>query len=110
MSLAEEIQYSEQVSRITKVTFGVLSPQKIIEQSVCEIYNHNVTPTPEPGTLLDPRMGPIDRNGENALSKLSLIQDPGNFGHITLAKPVILLQYLQQIIDTLNCVCAKCST
>ena len=110
MSLSQEVEYTDEVSLVTKVRMGILSPQKIREQSVCEIYNHITTPEQLEGTLFDPRMGTSNRSKVNALSNLSMMYDPGNFGHIDLAKPVIQYQYFTQIISTLNNVCSICSS
>lgn len=110
MSLSQEIEYTDEVSQVTKVRMGILSPKKILEQSVCEVYNHITTPDQPEGTLFDPRMGTSNRSKVNALSNLSMMYDPGNFGHINLAKPVIQYQYLASIISTLNNVCSICSS
>lgn len=110
MSLSQEIEYTDEVSQVSKVRMGILSPKKILEQSVCEVYNHITTPDQLEGTLFDPRMGTSNRSKVNSLSNLSMMYDPGNFGHINLAKPVIQYQYLAQIISTLNNVCSICSS
>lgn len=110
MSLSQEIEYTDEVSRVTKVRMGILSPKKILEQAVCMVYNHITTPEQLEGTLFDPRMGTSNRSKVNALSNLSMMYDPGNFGYIDLAKPVIQYQYLNSIISTLNNVCSICSS
>jgi len=110
MSLSQEIEYTEEVSRVTSVKMGILSPQRILEQSVCEVYNHITSPDQVEGTLFDPRMGSSNRTKVNALSKLKMMYDPGHFGHINLAKPVIQYQFLNQIVATLNSVCHACSS
>jgi DNA-directed RNA polymerase II subunit RPB1 len=40
---------------------------------------------------------------------LNNIQTPGYFGHISLARPVFYIQYLNIVINVLRCVCFKCS-
>ena len=40
---------------------------------------------------------------------LDYIQTPGYFGHIELSEPVFYIQYLNQVIKILRCVCLKCS-
>ena len=112
MSLSQEIEYTDEVSQVIKVKMGILSPEKILKQSVCEVYNHILSPDPSQwvGTLFDPRMGARERNKVNALSNLTMLYDPGNFGHIEFAKPVILYHYLGPIISVLNNVCNVCSS
>lgn len=110
MSLSGEIDYTDEVGEVIKVELGLLSPERILEQSVCEIYNHITSPDSAVGTLFDTRMGASSRNKRNAISDLSLMYDPGHFGHINLAKPVIQYPYLSAIINTLNSVCSRCSS
>ena len=75
---------------VTSVQFGVLSPDEIREMSVALIEH------PEPlenktvkiGGLLDPRLGPIDKNTLCSTCNQTMAVCPGHFGHIELAKPV----------------------
>ncbi|MHB1952872.1 MAG: hypothetical protein ACYCOU_03905 [Sulfobacillus sp.] len=108
MSIGETIGFNDKVRRVTAVHFGILSPQRILEQSVCEVYRPINYQDPS-GTLADPRMGVVERNVPNPLSKLSSKYDPGYFGHIVLAKPVIQIQFFNQVIKTLKTVCYICS-
>ena len=94
MSLSREIIYSEDVGRVQKVQFGLLSPERILKQSVCEVTksyrsHDDVMSNNKYNTLHDPRMGTNDRNILNPISKLSVKYDPGHFGHIVLPKPVV---------------------
>ena len=114
MSLSREIIYSEDVGRVQKVQFGLLSPERILKQSVCEVTktyrsNDDVMSNNKYNTLHDPRMGTNDRNILNPISKLSVKYDPGHFGHIVLPKPVIPSHFLPFVIKTLNLVCFRCS-
>jgi DNA-directed RNA polymerase II subunit RPB1 len=114
MSLSREIIYSEDVGRVQKVQFGLLSPERILKQSVCEITksyrsNDDVMSNNKYNTLHDPRMGTNDRNILHPISKLSIKYDPGHFGHIVLPKPVIPSHFLPFVIKSLNLVCFRCS-
>ena len=114
MSLSREIVYSEDVGRVQKVQFGLLSPERILKQSVCEVTksyrsHDDVLSNNKYNTLHDPRMGTNDRNILNPISKLSVKYDPGYFGHIVLPKPVIPSHFLPFVIKTLNLVCFRCS-
>lgn len=115
MSLSREIIYSEDVSRVQKVQFGLLSPERILKQSVCEVTksyrsHDDLMSNNKYNTLHDPRMGTNDRNILNPVSKLSVKYDPGYFGHIVLPKPVIPSHFLPFIIKLLNMVCYRCSS
>lgn len=109
MSLAEEIDYTERVKSVVGVRLGILSPERIIKQSVAEIYKPVNQNEPLDGTLMDPRLGTNDKAQVNKISDLDYKHDPGNFGHLFLAKPVVQIKYFDQIIKTLKCVCYKCS-
>lgn len=112
MSLRQEIDYSPaHVSNIRKSVFRIASPERILENSVAEIYNHLATPyEKQDGHLFDKKMGPKDRGGQNSLSGLELKWDPGHFGHINLAKPVFQIPYYTMIVQILNMVCHRCSS
>ena len=114
MSLSREIRYTEDVGRVKNVQFGILSPERILKQSVCEItksYRHqdDITSNNKYGTLHDPRMGTNDRAIKNPLSKLTVKYDPGHFGHINLPKPIMPVHFMEFIIKVLNAVCFRCS-
>lgn len=109
MSLAEEIDYTERVKPVVAVRLGILSPDRIVKQSVAEIYKPVNQNEPLDGTLMDPRLGTNDKAQVNKISDLDYKHDPGNFGHLFLAKPVVQIKYFDQIIKTLKCVCYKCS-
>jgi DNA-directed RNA polymerase beta' subunit len=111
MSLRQEIDYSgAHVSHIKKTLFRIASPERILENSVTEIYNHLATPyDKQDGHLFDRKMGARDRTKENLLSKLPMKWDPGHFGHIRLAKPVFQMPYYTMIVQILNMVCHRCS-
>ena len=112
MSLRQEIEYSPaHVSQIKKTVFRIASPERILQNSVAEIYNHLATPyDKQDGHLFDKKMGPKDRGAQNSLSKLEMKWDPGHFGHIKLAKPVFQIPYYTMIVQILNMVCHRCSS
>ena len=110
MSLVDEITYSDRVSEIEAVQFGLLSPERIRAQSVAQIYRPLTNLTEVIGTIDDPRLGATERNRFNYVSKLEIKHDPGNFGHLELAKPVVTSsQNHKAIIKILNSVCYRCA-
>jgi len=110
MSLTEEITYTERVKPVKLVRLGILSPERILKQSVAEIYKPVSQNEPLDGTLMDPRLGTNDKTQVNRISGMDYKHDPGNFGHLWLAKPVVQIKFYDQIIKTLKCVCYKCSS
>jgi DNA-directed RNA polymerase II subunit RPB1 len=105
-----EFDYTEDVGTVNKVVFGILSPERIKEKSVCEIYKHITNLKNLEGTLMDPRLGPIERGQICPTCNFTYKNCPGHFGHLILAKPVIQIQYYNTIIKLLGCVCNRCSS
>lgn len=96
---------------ITGVQFGITSPDEIIRRSVVEVttdktYQGN---NPVPGGVFDARLGVIDSGKICPTCKHTNMQCQGHFGHITLARPVYLYQFLEYIEKILFCVCMNCS-
>jgi len=108
MSLAEDIDYTDQVRPVIGVRFGILSPERIRAMSVAEI-SKPISQDSLDSTLLDGRLGPRDKGEINKVSYLDARFDPGNFGHHELPKPIIQIKYYDTIINILNQICYKCS-
>ena len=98
-------------STIIGIQFGIMSPEEIRKSSVAEITTKDtyINNKPVVGGIFDPRMGVLEPGMICPTDKLNYIQSPGYFGHINLATPVFYIQYLQQILKILKCVCLKCS-
>lgn len=105
-----DFEYDEDVALITKVTFGILSPERIKQKSVCEIYKHITSFNNLEGTLMDPRLGPTERKLVCPTCQYTYKNCPGHFGHLNFAKPVIQIQYYPTIIKLLGCFCNRCSS
>jgi len=96
---------------ITGVQFGITSPAEILRRSVVEVvtdktYQGN---NPVPGGIFDARLGVIDSGKICPTCKHTNMQCQGHFGHITLARPVYLYQFLEYLQKVLYCVCLNCS-
>ena len=105
--------YNDNVRIISKLRLSLLSPKKILENSVCEITDpqpRNSDGTIKSNGLLDTRMGVIDPDLRCATCHLSNMHCGGHYGHIVLAKPVIPIDKYAYISKILNCVCFTCST
>jgi DNA-directed RNA polymerase II subunit RPB1 len=98
-------------SRIIGIQFSILSPEEIRKNSVVEVNSRDtfINNKPVIGGLFDPRMGVLEPGIICPTDGYSYIETPGYFGHIELAKPVLFIQYLKEIMKISKCVCFKCS-
>lgn len=99
------------VEKIVGVQFGIYSPDEIVKRSVVEITNHSTYENNEPkiGGLFDPRMGVLE-NGKTCRSCGQTNHScPGHFGHYRLARPVYFSQFFEYILNTMKCICIRCS-
>ena len=101
----------EKVAKIIGIQFSILSPEEIRKNSVAEITSRDtyINNKPVIGGLFDPRMGVLEPGLLCPTDGLDYIKTPGYFGHIELARPVFYIQYLNQVIKILRCICLKCS-
>jgi len=96
---------------ITGVQFGITSPEEIVRRSVVDVITDKTYQgtNPVPGGVFDARLGVIDSGKVCPTCKHTNLQCQGHFGHITLARPVYLYQFLDYIEKILFCVCINCS-
>lgn len=59
---------------------------------------------PEIAGLSDVRMGVVDKAGKCSTDGASLLECPGYFGHIELAKPMFHIGFFTTVIKVLRCV------
>ena len=105
------IRPNSEIEPIVGIQFGIFSPEEIERRSVVEVTNAGTYDGNEPriGGLFDPRMGVLD-NGKTCRSCGQTNHNcPGHFGHFRLARPVYYIQFFQYILNTLSCVCVRCS-
>lgn len=97
--------------RIIGVQFGIASPEEILRRSVVEVTTDNTNRAGQPvaGGVFDPRFGVIENGKVCPTCKETNAMCPGHFGHITLARPVYLYQFIDQIQKILQIVCLNCS-
>ena len=98
-------------SRIIGIQFSMLSPEEIENNAVVEIKTRDtyVNNKPLPEGLFDPRMGVLEPGFICPTDGLTYIDTPGYFGCIKLAKPVLFIQHIKDIMKIVKCVCFKCS-
>lgn len=109
MSLIHTItQGTPDVRHITRVQFGIRSPESILRESVSSIHQHVTKSGELPHTLMDPRLG-ATRTTNNAVTGLSIKRDPGNWGHCSLALPVYHPIFFEHVKNILKIICPNCS-
>ena len=105
------IRPDSDIQPIVGIQFGIFGPDEIEKRSVVEVTNAGTYDGNEPriAGLFDPRMGVLE-NGKTCRSCGQTNHNcPGHFGHFRLARPVYFIQFFQQILNVLNCVCVRCS-
>jgi DNA-directed RNA polymerase beta' subunit len=97
---------------IVGVQFGITSPEEILRRSVVEVITDKTHQgsNPVPGGVFDSRLGVIESGKVCPTCKHTNLQCQGHFGHITLARPVYLYQFLDFTIKVLNTACLNCSS
>ena len=112
----KDFDYNQNIAKVGKVQFSLLSPDEIKKQSTCKINDHTLyitsadgVSTPSPGGLYDLKMGTIDSNVlcETCHQKSTLC--PGHFGYIELSAPVFHMHFIGRILKLLKCICFRCS-
>jgi len=96
---------------IIGVQFGIANPDDIVKRSVVEVITDKtyLTGQPAPNGVFDARFGVIENGKVCPTCKQTNALCPGHFGHITLARPVYLYQFLEYIQKILQVVCMNCS-
>ncbi|MBU0457690.1 MAG: DNA-directed RNA polymerase subunit A' [Nanoarchaeota archaeon] len=97
--------------KINSIVFSIFSPKQIIDSVSAKI----VTPElydregyPVDGGLMDLRLGVIDPGLRCKTCNQKLKECPGHFGYIELARPVIHIKFVRQILDLLRSTCRSC--
>ncbi|MBI2125131.1 DNA-directed RNA polymerase subunit A' [Candidatus Woesearchaeota archaeon] len=97
--------------KIDSISFGIISPKMMVEAASAKI----VTPElydregyPVDGGLMDLRLGVIDPGLVCKTDGLKLKESLGHFGYIELARPVIHIKFVRQILDLLRSTCKAC--
>jgi len=96
---------------IIGVQFGIANPDDITSRSVVEVITDKTyqAQLPIPGGVFDSRFGVIENGKICPTCKQTNLLCPGHFGHISLARPVYLYQFLDTVQKILQNVCLNCS-
>lgn len=94
------------IKDVKKIIFGVLSPEEIVNQAVCEIKNTKLS---GPGSVYDFRMGSsLDTTLNCPTCDMNAKKCPGHFGYIELNEYVIHPLFYQNVLQYLRCFCVDC--
>ena len=93
------------------VQFGIANPAEILTRSVVEVITDKTYQANQPvsGGVFDRRFGVIENGAVCTTCKQTNLLCPGHFGHIQLARPVYLYQFINEIMKILSIVCLNCS-
>jgi DNA-directed RNA polymerase II subunit RPB1 len=96
---------------IIGVQFGIANPVDIISRSVVEVVTDKTfqSDKPFPGGVFDTRFGVTEHGKICPTCKYTNLLCPGHFGHIRLARPVYLYQFIEVIQKLLVVICLSCS-
>ncbi|BDH78998.1 hypothetical protein MTTB_03770 [Methanothermobacter tenebrarum] len=99
------------LKKISKINFGLLSPDEIRKMSVAQIITpdtYDEDGYPIENGLMDRRLGVIDPGLRCKTCGAKGGDCPGHFGHINLARPVIHVGFADTIHKILRSTCRKC--
>ncbi len=97
--------------KVGSITFGLLGPEEIKKMATVKIV------TPElydkegysvDGGLMDTHLGVIDPGLRCRTCGGKLKECIGHFGYIELARPVIHINYVKNVLDILRSTCSEC--
>jgi DNA-directed RNA polymerase beta' subunit len=96
---------------IASIEFTVLPPDEIRKIAVVDVreamlYERGL---PRTNSVIDLRMGSVDRRFRCSTCKNSVMECNGHFGKIELASPMINPVYIESILKVLRSVCFWCS-
>jgi DNA-directed RNA polymerase II subunit RPB1 len=96
---------------IVGVQFGIANPEDIRKRSVVEVTTDKTYQSgqPVPNGVFDSRFGVIENGKVCPTCKQTNQLCPGHFGHIELARPVFLYQFLDTAEKLCNLICLNCS-
>ncbi len=111
--LREEEEYFQNYvyKKVEFVKFGILSPKIIQKMSSAKVITPELYDSegyPVDGGLMDTRMGVIDPGLRCKTCGQKLKDCPGHFGYIELARPVVHINFISEILDLLRCTCKMC--
>src|SRR3990167_6718070 len=105
------MEYGYIYKQIKSITFGLFGPKDIKKIAVAKIVTaelYDKEGYPVDGGLMDVRLGVIDPGFRCKTCGSKLKECNGHFGYIDLARPIIHIKYIKQILDALRSTCGEC--
>ncbi|NQZ84469.1 MAG: DNA-directed RNA polymerase subunit A' [Nanoarchaeales archaeon] len=99
------------IKRINEVRYSILSPKDITKQSVVKVITPEIYDKygfPVEGGLMDLRMGVIEPGLGCKTCGQSYKNCEGHFGHLEIARPILNVNFVDDIYMTLRCTCQEC--
>ncbi len=96
---------------VSKIKFGILSPEIIRKLSVAEIQTpdtYDEDGVPIPTGVMDPRLGTLEPGQRCQTCGNTYLGCPGHFGHIELPVPVVHVGFTKTILTLLRATCRSC--
>ena len=97
--------------KIDTIGFGVLSPKDILKQSVIKVITPEIYDKygfPVEGGLMDMRMGVIEPGLSCKTCSQSYKNCEGHFGYLELARPILNVNFIDEILLILSLTCQEC--
>ena len=97
--------------RIDSISYGILSPKEILKQSVVKVITPEIYDKygfPVEGGLMDMRMGVIEPGLSCKTCNQSYKNCEGHFGHLELARPILNVNFIDEISLALQMTCQEC--
>ncbi|XP_027150331.1 DNA-directed RNA polymerase III subunit 1-like isoform X1 [Coffea eugenioides] len=98
--------------KIESIQFSTFGESEILKAAEVQVYRgvyYDSAKKPWENGLLDPHMGPANKNGICETCHGNFRECPGHYGYLTLALPVYNVGYLITVLDILKCICKQCS-
>ncbi len=106
-----EMQGFNIYKKVSNIVFSVLSPKMIMQMASAKV----VTPElydkegyPVDGGLMDIRLGVIDPGLKCKTCGSKLKECTGHFGYIEIARPIIHINFINEIMTLMKCTCREC--
>ncbi|CAH9098236.1 unnamed protein product [Cuscuta europaea] len=119
MRRKEEIQFTKQPyiedvgpRKIKSLKFSTFSSSEIMKSAVVEVHRgvyYDQFHKPHPNGLLDPHMGPPNKEKTCETCGGKFENCPGHYGFLKLALPVYNIGFFPIIVIILKCICKGCS-